>query len=237
MKETFGTLLLPMATKITKAITSMAEALNALSPEAKKATLVVAGIVAVAGPLLLMLGAIGLALPIIGAGFALLFSPITLIIAAIGGAVAAFLWLKSNWVDVSNVIGGTIEQIGINFSLLWKSVKDGFISFIDFFMPAINNMLLPITKLMQFGSFIGGKAFELFGNDEKSKAVQSQAAQASSNVVKFPTVNPQVVTANANASLSGEIKVSASKGSQVDSISSQSSMNGSSANLGLGLAG
>ena len=221
LKEKFGKLLIPMSLKATQAIRKLAVWMTNLSPTAQKAILVVAGLVAVLGPLLLVAGAVALVLPVLAAGFALLFSPITLIIIAITAAVAAFLWLKANWVDVSDVIGGTIEQIGINFSLLWKKVRAGFESFVSFFMPAINALLFPIEKLMQFKSFLGSKAGEIFGT-----------IQADQSVV----ASPAVATANARATVNGQITVSASEGSKVDSVESQRAFNGAQGNVGLGAA-
>jgi len=101
LKEKMGAELLPMALKLTKAIRGVTEKVSAMSPEAKKAILVFAGVVAVIGPLLLVIGAIGLAIPLITSGLAALgvvaavvFSPIGLAVAAL--AAGAFLIIK-NW--------------------------------------------------------------------------------------------------------------------------------------------
>lgn len=217
LREKFGKFLLPVQIKVTKALISMIDAMNSLSPSTKKIILVVAGVLAVAGPLLIALGSIALILPVIAAGFALISLPVLAVVAAVGAAVAAFVWLKTNWIDVSNAIGGTIEQIGINFSLLWKDITDGFKSFISFFMPAIENLLFPIQQVMKFGSFIGDTAGSLFGGGPA-------------------TASPAVATANARATVNGEIKVSASEGSQVDSVESSNAFNGAQGNIGLGAA-
>lgn len=122
MKEAFGKVLLPAALKLTQAIRAMAEWFSALSPRALKMILIVAGILAVLGPLLLIVGAIGLAIPVLVAGFtalgvvfaglgvvaALVFSPIGLAIAGI--ALGALLVIK-NWEKVKSFFSGMIEIV------------------------------------------------------------------------------------------------------------------------------
>lgn len=64
---------------------------------------------------------------------------------------------------------------------------------------------------------LGGKALGLFGGGPA-------------------TASPAVATANARATVNGEIKVSASEGSQVDSVESSNAFNGAQGNIGLGAA-
>jgi len=101
LKEQMGRELLPMALKLTKAIRGVVDSISSMSPEMRKAIMVIAGIIAVVGPLLLLIGGIGLAIPIITAGFAALapvaavaFGPIGLAVMAI--AAGALLVIK-NW--------------------------------------------------------------------------------------------------------------------------------------------
>lgn len=110
LKEKMGAELLPMALKLTRAIRGVTESVSAMSPEMKKAILVVAGIVAVLGPLLLLIAGIGLVIPLITAGFAALgvvaavaFGPIGLAVMAI--AAGAFLVIK-NWEKVKTFLTG-----------------------------------------------------------------------------------------------------------------------------------
>lgn len=69
------------------------------------------------------LAKLGAALLVLGLKFALAFPIATVIIAGVAAAVAAGWWLYNNWEKISDAIGGTIEQIGINFSLAWEGVK------------------------------------------------------------------------------------------------------------------
>ena len=102
-----------------------------LSPTTKK--FIAAGIlIAITlGPIILIFGqllasivVVKFALAVLGTTLGAISLPIIAAIAAIGLAVTAFILLKENWVEVSNVIGGTIEQIIINFKIL----KDGVVS-------------------------------------------------------------------------------------------------------------
>ena len=111
MSVSFGKLLMPIALKITKAIRGVVEMLTALSPSTKKAILVVAGLVAVIGPLLLAFGTMVIIWPAIAAGFAMFtgamvaaFFPIALL------AGAAFL-IINNWEKVSAFFRGFADGI------------------------------------------------------------------------------------------------------------------------------
>ena len=101
LKEQLGRELLPIALKITMAIREVTEKFSAMNPEMKRAILIVAGVVAIIGPLLLLFAGIGLAIPLITTGLAALgavaavvFSPIGLAVMAL--AAGAFLIIK-NW--------------------------------------------------------------------------------------------------------------------------------------------
>lgn len=130
LKESFGKILLPVALKVTRAIRSMAERLTALSPQAKKTILVVGGIVAVLGPLLLLLGSVGLAIPLITAGFAVMgvvslaaLWPIALVAAAI--AAAAVLIIR-NWDIVKSFFSGFAKGISTEFGPTFSRLVDKF---------------------------------------------------------------------------------------------------------------
>ena len=201
MSESFGKLLLPFAIKLTTALTMLANWVNKLSPGMKRMVLVLGGLLAIAGPLIIALGAIGLAV-----GFISL--PLLIIVATIAAAVAAFLWLQSNWISVSDAIGGTIEQIGINFSLLWDDVKAGFQSFIDFIQPALDILLAPVRAVAALGGFIGGK------------------------IAGFAAPSAPV---GGGGSINGEITVSATQGAKVENTKLQS--RGAGLNVGMNVAG
>ena len=93
-----GDVLLPIITPIVSGLKSFVSGIRDLSPEAKKVIVVVAGIAAAIGPLLLGLGGIIKILPLIGAGFTAITGPIGIAVAAIAGI--AILVVK-NWDKIS----------------------------------------------------------------------------------------------------------------------------------------
>jgi hypothetical protein len=323
LKEAFGRILLPVALKLTKAIRSMAVSLTELSPAAKKIILVVAGVAAVAGPLLLLIGGIGLAFPVLAAGaaaagaaLAFLSGPIGLILAAGGAlgillakskavreffsgiglgikeavgpdviamgvlfkglgddmalsfgsdspAAAALEFFKTNFSSlgesariIGTVIGGVMKSIITGVRVVGEVIGQvaAAINTLDFSKFDIGSILdkarslsatigadaivekiaglsLPDIKLPDLGNF-AGNARALLGS--LSVPTPNNVTPISSAV---PTVAPAVATANANATINGQINVSASPGSQIDSIEQESKFNGAQGNLGIGAAG
>lgn len=127
MTESFGRLLLPIATKIVSKITQLVQWVNTLSPGMKKFVLIMAGLVAIGGPLLVVLG-----------GIALAFSVITLPILAIGAAIIAvgaiIIAAVANW-----------ETITGFFGTVWENAKAGLIDFANFGIKIINSLLAPLN--------------------------------------------------------------------------------------------
>lgn len=119
LKESFGNALLPVALRVTKAIRSIAERLTALSPAAKKTILIVAAIAAVLGPVLLLIGSIGLALPVMAAGFAAFGAVAALALGPLGllaGALAlAAVLVINNWSKVKSFFSGFASGITATF--------------------------------------------------------------------------------------------------------------------------
>lgn len=79
---------------VADAATGLVEAFEALSPSTQKAIFVVAGLAAAAGPVLLAVGGLVSAVPLLVAGFAALTGPIGLVVVgvvAIGAALASFI--------------------------------------------------------------------------------------------------------------------------------------------------
>lgn len=102
---------------ITKGIGFMVEKFGAAN------TVMLAFSVLVGGKLIVSLFSLGSALVSLGVSMSAAFAIPALIVAAVAAAVAAGWWLYKNWDEVSEVIGGTFEQIVINFSEAWENVK------------------------------------------------------------------------------------------------------------------
>lgn len=123
---------IPYLTGLVEKITAAVEAFTNLSPGVQKAILVIAGVVAVAGPLLIVIGkvisAVGTIMTIIpklagvinvvktafaALNVTILANPIVLIIAAIAALVAAFIYLWNT--------NEEFRQFWIN---LWENIKE-----------------------------------------------------------------------------------------------------------------
>jgi len=111
LRVEMGKFLLPIALKLNKVVQNLTERFLALSPRVKKIILIVAGAIAVLGPLLVIIGALILFFPALIAGFAA-FTAIMgpLLIPALLLAGAAFLIIK-NWEEVKAFFKGFGEGL------------------------------------------------------------------------------------------------------------------------------
>lgn len=129
-----GKTLEPIMTKITEAVVGLAESFNNLSPKTQKTILIIGGIAAVVGPVLVVFGTLatavsaitgiftagGIASGVLAGGLALLTSPITLVIAAVAALVAIGVLLFKNWDEIKEAAGALKEKIGE----AWGNVKE-----------------------------------------------------------------------------------------------------------------
>jgi hypothetical protein len=117
MAEEFGKLLMPIKLVIVQGLSTMFKWLNSLSPEAKKFTLILVGVVFAAGALLTVLGALAFILPAIAAGVALIASPFLLIPLAIAAVVAALVWAYKNFESFRALVDGVGAAIAGAFDV------------------------------------------------------------------------------------------------------------------------
>lgn len=86
-------------------LTDAMDALRGMNDSTKRTILIVGGIASAIGPVLAMLGFLATTiLPAIGTGFAILTSPITLVVAALAAVAAAALYIWDNWAAVKERI-------------------------------------------------------------------------------------------------------------------------------------
>ena len=136
MKEKFGKIMIPLALKLTNILIRLMEALSSLSPAAKKIILVIAGIVAVVGPLLIIIGLVVQVIPLLIAGFTALgvvFGAISLPVLAIVAALTAAYFIGKKLIEIimkfdfKGLIGSIGKFFGggdINTTATSKSVLD-----------------------------------------------------------------------------------------------------------------
>ena len=114
-----GEVLLPVITPIVAGLRNFVSGIRDLSPEAKKVIVVVAGIAAAIGPLLLGLGSLLKMLPLIIAGFTALGSPIGIAVTAI---VAGAVLIITNWDKIKAASNNVVKYIKDD----WERLKESF---------------------------------------------------------------------------------------------------------------
>ena len=141
--QKMGDALAPALIKVSEAISKVADWFMKLSPRGQKIVLVVAGIVAAIGPLLIIIGKLAMGIRAVGAAFTFLsMHPAVLIIGAIILLIAglAFLIIK-NW--------DTLKQW---FSTFWEWIKNIFASAFNWIKD--NWQLLMIILLGPIGALV-----------------------------------------------------------------------------------
>lgn len=124
--KSLGEVILPTFTKLVTKVNELLKEFQGLSPETKKTIVVIAGLAAALGPLLMIVGSIA---PVIStaisifSGFgaviaALGAGPIALIVAAIAGLVAAGVYMYKKWDEIKLGMVKLIGFIQRNFELL-----------------------------------------------------------------------------------------------------------------------
>lgn len=116
---TLGTQLLPAATALMGWVSDAITGFSGLDPTIQNVILVVAGLAAAAGPLLVAFGAISMALPALGVAFTLLTGPVGLVVAAIA---ALFVAYQTNFLGFADGVNAAIDGIVAE----WNILKDAF---------------------------------------------------------------------------------------------------------------
>ena len=99
-----------------------------------KILLAITGILAVGGPIMMLLGSIMMVAPAIGAAFSALMGPIGLVIAAIAAAVAIGIALYKNWDTVKAWLVTIWEGIKSAAETVWEAIKQFFIGWLTFYL-------------------------------------------------------------------------------------------------------
>ncbi|MBV4429079.1 hypothetical protein [Clostridium tyrobutyricum] len=145
------TLLLPTLTKVMEKISEGIKWFNGLSESTKKLIIVVAGVLAVAGPILFYIGmlasgigaiitAVSVAIPIIAAIGAVLFSWVGLFI-VIGAAIALFvIYVVKHWDEVKAKTAAIWQAVKDKVGNAVDGIKDKFKAGVDKIKDTINNM-------------------------------------------------------------------------------------------------
>ena len=133
LATSFGEILLPIITPIVSGIADMVNKIGSLSPELQKTIVVIGGVVAALGPMMLGLGSLLKLAPLIGAAFTAMTGPIGIAVAAIAGAAALIV---KNWDAIKEYFttGGGSEMFSSVKALavdLFENIKNTFNSIRD----------------------------------------------------------------------------------------------------------
>jgi len=225
MSESFGRLLLPIATKVLNKITQLVKWVSNLSPGMKKFVLIMAGLVAIGGPLLVVLG-----------GIALAFSAITLPVLAIGAAIIAvgaiIIAAVANW-----------ETITDFFGTVWEKAKAGLMDFANFGIEVINSLLAPLNFVAEKLGLGSVKISSIQAPAPAAPSVNSiqafkNADDAAVNSIKAfgqSIQAPSAPSQSGSGTIDGQITVAATPGTEVRQSSIQA--RGKGMNVGMNMAG
>jgi len=152
--------LLPVFDKLAKIGAEIGKWFSALSPTMKKIILVFLGLVAAAGPLLMILGTILPALPLLAAAF----SPVGLAIAGI--IVVVGLLIKIGWMlyhDWDLIVEGYKIMIQEKFTAIknffvsiWEGIKSIFRAALDFIKYLFLNWTVPGLIIKHWDNIVAG---------------------------------------------------------------------------------
>lgn len=110
-----GAVLIPIITPMIAKLRDIAAGFREMPPEMQKAVVVIAGIAAALGPLLLALGSVMKLAPLVGTAFSVMTGPIGIAVAAIAGAA---ILIAKNWDKISDYFTNGAG------AKLWASIKE-----------------------------------------------------------------------------------------------------------------
>ena len=142
-----GNILLPYALKLVIALKSLVEKFQALSPKTQKLILLVTGLVAVLGPILILISLMIPAVALLAKGFAF-FSSVILANPIIA-FIAAMVLLYKTWDDFRTVVDWVANAIA---NLFKGGMFDPFINDIKSIWNWINK-IIDLGKIFDFGNF------------------------------------------------------------------------------------
>lgn len=163
VKEALGNTLLPIFDEVLKKILPIVRKIQEWveqNPELARNIFIAVGALAA---LLTVVGLLGIALPAIITGFALLFSPVTAIVIAVAAVVAGLYKLIKSWDDVKAsimVIGEGIKEVIdeiVNFMLAAaEGIANAWVTMANTIVKALNSIQV---KIPSWVPGIGGKSF------------------------------------------------------------------------------
>ena len=193
LKERLGVKLMPIAVKALEIFDGLITKFNSLSDNTQNVILIISGLAVVLFPLIAVIGALIMIIPLVGAAFAFILSPIGLAIAAISALIGFFIYATRTIDNFSQKVLTSLSSFpAVDGAIKVFGVLGGYIDF------ALSKMqdFISLIKFIPSGigsAFAGAKDF--FGS-------------ADSNIVAEERKTMQ-------SNFSGEMTVRAEKGTEV----------------------
>ena len=140
---TIGNTLAPIIQKVAEFISDLASKFSSLPSGIQTAIVVIAGIVAALGPLLIIIGQVSLGISALTGAFSAMTVPLLPIVGIIAGIVAAialFIAIVKNWGSITEWFGNLWESVCTSVQNIWTTVS-----------TAIKNVMNTIITAIQSG--------------------------------------------------------------------------------------
>jgi hypothetical protein len=146
---TFGKVLIPIAKSFIEKARSVINVFQGMTDRGKRTIVIMAGIAAAIGPVIIIFGTMLTVLPAIGAAFTAMLGPIGLVIAAIAAIAGAFVYVVGNW--------DAFKERLTNWEWLKNAAIDAFIGIIkvsSFFLNELTKLfgvdfVAPVVKELE----------------------------------------------------------------------------------------
>lgn len=148
----FGDILLPVITPLINSFKNIVAGFRELSPEVKKNIVIIGGLTAALGPLLLGLGTLMQLAPFVGSAFTLMTGPVGIAIAAI--AAGAVLIVK-NWDTIRDYFSSG------NGAKIWDNIKSGAVKIWNTLSTIFNTIK---NSILAIWDKIGTNVISIFKN-------------------------------------------------------------------------
>ncbi len=242
LRESFGRILLPIAVKVVEALTSLAQKFTDLSPVTQKIILVTAGVVAVLGPLLLVIAAITAAVPFMIAGLVGIGVAITFMTGPIGLVINSIALLSlivfQNFGAIKLFIVDTIESIVNKFNSLSDAISLAMANAIDFVIgkfEALSNGAASVAKFI--GSIFGAEVgkIDAITDDLAAKKIAAENLFKTQGISIINSVaSNSELTGKSESKAQIDVNIRAPEGA-VESVKTKRKGNASSMDLGVNM--
>jgi len=201
----FGELMLPALSKLAGALQGLAGWIRGLNPTVKKMIIAFSGVLAIAGPLLMFVGALTGAVASLAVATNSAAGPIYLIVLALAAMAAAFMYVRDNlgafqdffnntWAHIKNTFLTYVQAIVIGLSnlygLLGKKISNSTLQYLESLKSKV------IENRREFGGFgdavksaVDGVKKDLLGMAETAETVATKVTNSTTKMAKAFKMN------------------------------------------------